>query len=113
MVSGSKPSLRPDAIGDQRVQPGAFVHFVEVRQRAARHKARGRRRGVHRRTVDVVQQAFHQVGCRRQVLQALLILDADRVAAEIVGDAQRGDVHLALIQDLRVGQVGFRIRARS
>ena len=66
------------------------------------HAAVGRR--LHRRTVHVVQQALDQVGGRREVLQALLILDADGVASEVVGDAQGGDVHLALLQDLVVGQ---------
>ncbi len=53
----------------------------------------------------VVERAFDQIAGRQQVLQALLVLDADRVAAEIVGDAHGGDVHLALQQDLVVGQV--------
>jgi hypothetical protein len=77
---------------------GSGVVFVEHAPVAAR---------AHRRPVHVVQQAFGQVGSRRQVLQPLLILDADGVAAEIVGDAQRRDVHLALLQNLRVGQVGL------
>ena len=62
---------------------------------------------LHRRTIHVVQQPFDQIRCRHQVLQALLILNADRVAAEIVRDAHRGDVHLALHQDLLVGQIRF------
>jgi hypothetical protein len=45
------------------------------------------------------------------ILQALLVLDADGIAAEIVGDAQRRHVHLALLVDLLVGEIGFRIRA--
>ena len=68
-------------------------------------------RARHRRTVHIIQQALGQVRRRRQVLQALLILDADGVAAEIVGDAQRGDVHLALFENLGVGQVGFGVAA--
>ena len=111
VFSGSKPSSRPDAVGDQPVEAGALVDFVEVRQRLAlvEHAAVAASR--HRRPVDVVQQALHQVRCRRQVLQALLILDADGVAAEIVGDPHRRDVHLALLEDLIVGQVGLLVRA--
>ena len=47
---------------------------------------------------------------RRQILQALLILNADRVAAEFIRNAQRRDIHSALIENLRVGQIGFRVR---
>ena len=101
----------PDAIGHQRVQAGAFVHFVEMRQRLALVEHAPVAARAHRRPVHVVQQAFGQVGCRRQILQPLLILDADGVAAEVVGDAQRGDVHLALLEDLRVGQIGLRVAA--
>src|ERR1035438_6712846 len=40
------------------------------------------------------------------VLQALLVLDADRIAPERVRDAQRGDVRAALPQQLVLGQLG-------
>ncbi len=52
-----------------------------------------------------------KIGSRRQIFQALLILDADGVAAELIGDAQRGDIHAALIENLCVRQIGFRIGA--
>ena len=32
-------------------------------------------------------------------------------AAEFVGDAHGGDVHLALLQHLGLGQIGFLVRA--
>ena len=101
----------PNAIGDQRIQAGALVHFVEVRQRVIfiQHAPVAAR--AHRRPIDIVQQAFRQIGSRRQVLQTLLILDADGVAAEVVGDAQGRDVHFALFQDLRLRQIGFGIAA--
>jgi hypothetical protein len=35
-----------------------------------------------------------------------LILDADRLAAELVGDAHRGDVHFALEENLALGELG-------
>ena len=57
------------------------------------------------RTLGVVQRPFHQIAGGHQILQALLVLDADQIAAEIIGDAQGGDVHLALQEDLVVGQV--------
>ena len=53
-----------------------------------------------RRAVGVVQQAFDQVRGGGHVLQALLILDADGIAAEVVRDAHRRDVHLALLENL-------------
>ena len=53
-----------------------------------------------RRAVGVVEHALDEVAGGQQVLQALLVLDADGVAAELVGDARGGDVHLALVEDL-------------
>ena len=60
-----------------------------------------------RRAIGVVERAFDQIAGRQQVLQALLVLDADQVAAEVVGDPHGGDVHLALLEDLRVGEIGL------
>ena len=102
--------MRPDAVGDQRIEPRALVHLVEVRQRLVlvEHAAF---RVAHRRPVHVVEQALGEVGGWRQILQPLLILNADGVAAELIGDAHRGDVHLALLQDLSVRQFGFGIEA--
>ncbi len=94
-----------DAIGHQPVQPRTFVDLVEMRQRLAVVQHTAAVAAADRRPVGVVQRAFDQVAGRQQILESLLVLDADRVAAEIVGDAQRGDVHLALQQDLLVGQV--------
>ena len=64
-----------------------------------------------RRSLRVVQQPLDQVRGRRHVFQPLLILDADGVTAEVVGDAHGSDVHLALLQDLVVGQVRVRVGA--
>ena len=81
-----------------------------MRQRLAfiKHPAIAARR--YWRTVHVVQQPFHQVRRRRQVLQPLLVLDPDRGAAEIVRNPQRRDVHLALLENLRIGQLGLFVR---
>ena len=66
---------------------------------------------LHRGPVDVVQQAFDQIARRRQILQPLLVLNADRVAAELIRDPHGGDIHLALLQRLRLGQLGLLIFA--
>ncbi len=60
---------------------------------------------LHRRTIRIVQRPFHQVAGREEVFEALLVLDADAVAAKFVGNPQGGDVHLALQEDLLVGEV--------
>ena len=112
VVSAGWPSSPDAAIGEQRVEAGAFVHFVEVRRGPGRRRDRPSVRAVDRRAVDVVQQPLGEVGGGREVLQALLILDADRVAAEFVGDSRRGDVHLALVEDLFQSELGLRILAK-
>ena len=104
----AKPS--PDAVRDQRVQPRAFVDFVEVGHGATREELAAVS-ALGGRTFDVIQQALHQIGCRTDVLESLLVLDADRVAPEFVGNPQSGDVHLALPMDLGVGQVGGLVRS--
>ena len=59
----------------------------------------------HRRAVGVVEHAFDEIARRCEVFEALLILDADGVAAELIGEAHGGDVHFALQQDLRLRQL--------
>ena len=100
-----------DAVGHQAVEAGAFVDFVEMDDRLAFEQHPLAVAALDRRTVGVVQHAFDQVAGRQQVLQALLILNADQVAAEIVGDAHGGDVHFALGENLLVGQIGLLVRA--
>ena len=56
--------------------------------------------------IGIVQDALDQVRRREQILEALLVLDADGLAAKFIGNAQRGGVHLALLQHLRLRQVG-------
>ncbi len=82
-----------------------------MRHRLALEQHAPRRRVSHRRPVGIVQQPLHQVRRGHQVLQALLVLYADDVAPELVGYANRGDVHLALAEDLVVRKIGLRIRA--
>ena len=100
-----------DAVGHQAVQAGALVDFVEMQHRLALEEDSLAVAAFDRRAVGVVERAFDQIAGRQQVLQPLLILDADHVAAEIVGDPHGGDVHLALHENLVVGQIGFLVRA--
>src|SRR5690606_8301303 len=66
-----------------------------------------------RRAVAVVEQPLGEVGGRDEVLQALLVLDADGVAPELVTDAAGGDVHAALLDDLALGEVGGLVGAEA
>ncbi len=62
--------------------------------------------------VGIIKEPFHEVGSWGHVLEALLILDADGVAAEVVRYPDRGDVHAGLIENLRVGIGSPGLRAR-
>ena len=93
-VVGDESHRPPHPVGDERVDGDALVGLVEVRERPALvQHARAVARG-HRRALGRVQHALGEVGCRHQILEALLVLDADGVEPEVVGDPQRGDVHL-------------------
>ena len=85
---------RVNAMRQQPVEARALVDFVEVRQRLAVEQHALAVARSHRRAVAVVERALDQVAGRQQVLQPLLILNADRVAAEVIGEAHRRDVHL-------------------
>ena len=76
----------PLAGQEQPVQAGAFVYFVEVRERAAGVQFAAIV-GISGWPLHVIQQTLHKIGSGSEVLKALLILDADGFAAEIVGDA--------------------------
>ena len=107
---GRQAQRIPHPVGDQRVKRHAFIHFVEMRQRRAVIKQFASA-VLDRRAIDIVEQAFRQVGGGREIFQALLILDAHRVAAESIGDAQGRDIHFALLQHLRLGEVGLPVAA--
>ena len=94
-----------------RIDADALVHFIKVRQRPAGIKLAAIA-AVGGRTLDIVEQALGEIGGGSQILKPLLVLNADGVAAELIGDAQHGDVHAALVENLRVGQVGGFIRSR-
>ena len=101
-----KAHRRPDPVGDERVDGHALVDLVEVREGEPGIQLTGAVAGVHGRSLDVVEQALREVTRGNGVLEALLILDAHRVEAEVVRDAQRRDVHPELAEQLRVGQLG-------
>src|SRR5439155_13834090 len=65
------------------------------------------------RAIDVVEQALGKVGGRGQILQSLLVLDADGVTTVFVGDTHSGDIHLTLSENLIVGKLGLRRGARN
>ena len=102
-----------DSLREQAVEPRALVHLVEVHERLALPEHAARTLGGHRRPLRVVEHAFHEVTGRQQVLEPLLILDADEITAEAVGDAQCGDVHLALQEHLGPGEVAGLVLAEA
>src|SRR5271157_2427459 len=87
-----EPHRRPDAICDHRIDADALVNLIEMRQRPACIKLTAIST-VGRRTIDVVEQSLDEIGGGRQVFEPLLVLDADGVASELIGNAQHGDVH--------------------
>ncbi len=58
-----------------------------------------------RRPICGIECAFSQIGGGEEVLETLLVLDADRLAAEFVRQAARGDVRPALPEHLLFGEV--------
>jgi hypothetical protein len=82
-----------------RSEAGALVDLVEMHDGLA--GADDLAGGVlHRRPVGGIERALDEVGGGEEILEPLLILDADRLAAELVGDAAGGDIGLALPEDL-------------
>ena len=94
-----------NAIGPQAVEARAFVDFVEMGQRLAFVQHARTVAAGDRRPFGVVQHSLDEITRGQKILKPLLILNADCRAAEVVGDAQRSDVHLALQVDLIVGQM--------
>ena len=103
----------PDAVGDQGVGGDPLVDLVEVRQGLPVPQHPAAVPAGDRRAVDVVEQALGQVARGDEVLKALLVLDPDCVEAEVVADAQGGYVHLALLPDLFLGQLGAVVGAEK
>ena len=95
-----------DALRHQAVETRAFVYFVEMGERFAFEQNALAIAGFHGRTIAIVQRAFGEIARGRQIFQALLVLYADGVTAEIVRNAHGGDVGLALPKHLALGEVG-------
>ena len=95
-----------DALREEAIEAGAFVDLVEVGQRLPLEDRLRGARGTDRRPLRIVEHPLDEVAGREEILEALLILDADEVAAEAFREAERGDVHPALREHLGAGQVG-------
>ncbi len=100
-----------DFFRNERIHAGALIDFIEVHERTVWVKLGACSLGEDRWAFRVVQQAFHPVRRRRHVLEALLVLNADRITTEVRGDANCGDIHPALIDHVVARQFGCRIDA--
>jgi hypothetical protein len=84
----------------------ALIDFIEMDDRLAFEQHAFALSAVYGRPITVVEHAFEEAARGRQVFQALLVLDADEIAAEVIGDADRSDVHFALTENLFIGEIG-------
>src|ERR1700693_5486815 len=66
---------------------------------------------VNRRPVAIIQKPLDQIGRRSQIFQSLLVLDTDRGAAELGGDASRRYIHFTLLEYLGFSKVSFFVGA--
>src|ERR1700730_13202182 len=94
-----------NAIGDQRIEPRALVNFVEVGNRLAREELARTVAASHRGAFGVVKRSLDEVAGGHQVLESLLVLNSDSVAAEVIGQSHGGQVHLALLTNLVVSEI--------
>ncbi len=101
------------SIGHQTIESSTFVDFIESGERLTSVEDAFAVTTLDRRALGVVQRTFHEIAGRHQVLQALLILNSDRIAAKIVSDPHRGNVHFALFQYLIVGQITSMVGPRD
>src|ERR1035437_6220087 len=103
---GIEAQRRPHSVGDDGIDGRAFVDLVEVGHGLAGPQLTAGDGIENGRSRGIVEQAFREVRSRYHVLEALLVLDADGVAAEGLGHPDRGDVHLQLRRDLPFGELG-------
>src|SRR5262245_8855404 len=89
----------PQAVGDKGVYRRAFIDLVEMGERLTRKEFCASFGMIYRRAFDVVEQAFDQIGRGTHILEPLLILDANRRATKVMGNAYRRDVHFALFEN--------------
>ena len=95
-----------DALREQAIEAGALVDLVEVGHRLPLEDRLRGALGTDRRPLGIGEHPFDEVAGREESLEALLILDADEIAAEALREPERGDVHPALREHLGPGQVG-------
>src|ERR1700730_3550884 len=103
----------PDSIGDQGVEAGTLINLIEMRQWLAGIKFFTGDFIINRWTFRVIQNAFYQIGGGRQILEALLVLNSDCRTTKLVCDPNRSQVHLALLQDLVLGQIVFFVTSET
>ena len=101
---GIDPQIHPDAVRQKRVDAGALVDLVEVGHGEALEE-RLAVRAANGRAVRIVQQPLGQIRGDADVLEALLVLDPDRSAAEVVGHRHGRVVHLEALEDLPLRQL--------
>src|SRR5688572_8858093 len=101
-----KSQFTPKLVGNESIQPGAFIDFVEMGQCLTGEQDASSSRAFHCRPIDVVQQSFNEVAGWGEIFQPLLILNADGRAAEFVSESYGGDIHFALLQGLVAGEFG-------
>ncbi len=68
------------AIRNQRIEPCALVHFIEMRQRLTCVQNSLAIAAADRRAIRVVEHPFDQVARWQQVLEPLLVLNANGIA---------------------------------
>src|SRR5258708_2284624 len=72
-IFGGEAELAPETIGDEAVETGAFVDFVEMEQGFAGEEDALSIGAVDGWAVDVVEHAFDEVAGGCEVLEALLV----------------------------------------
>ena len=107
VVQGVRGRLAKRAVhprGEEAVDAGALVDFVEVHDRLTLPDDAAVSAS-NRWSVGGIQGALHEVARREQVLQPLLILDPDCLGPELVRQSHRRKVRAALPEHLRLREL--------
>ena len=91
---------RVNPLREQTVETRALIHLVEVHEWPPLVEHAGRTLGRDRRSLRVVEHPLDEVARRQEILEPLLILNADQIAAVAIGEPHRGHVHPALEEHL-------------